>query len=186
MLRARLDGAQSGRTGLSLVTPDGDVVVAADLPAEAAAKMARDLNAFVTEASQHDVDARAPRGAGLGAFYAALAAALAFLGALAYRSAPRVRVELDAPLDVVRVVRRLWPFRPHARSVARGDVADAVVEGIPAGAPDRFRVTLVRKDGGREPLTVAYHAGDRAAQDALALAIRDFVRAPADAPPAAQ
>ena len=136
----------------------------------------RDVNAFLADAGARSVNARAERGAGLGAFYAALTAVLAVLGALAYRSAPRVRVELDDAMDAVRVVRRTWPIRARARSLARTEVADAVVEGIPANAPERFRVTLVRADGAREPLTAAYHAGDRAPHEALAAAIRAFAQ----------
>lgn len=179
VLGVRLDVAQSGRagrSGLSLVTVGAAVVVADDLREDAAAKMARELNAFLVDPAPHAVDARAPRGPGLGTFYAALAAALALLGAFAYRSAPQVHVELDPATDAVIVVRRLWPFRAHRRSTARDVIVGVVVEGIPAGAPDRFRVTLVKKDGEREPLTIAYHAGGRAPHDALAFAVLDFVR----------
>jgi hypothetical protein len=174
ILRARLDGTQSGATAVVLVLPGEPLVVATELAAPTAEALVRDVNAFLADAASRRVEARAPRGAGLGAFYGGMVAVLAVLGALAYRSAPRVRVELDVAMDAIRVVRRTWPLPARARSLPRADVADAVVEGIPQGAPDRFRVTLVRKDGGREPLTGAYHAGARAPHDALAAAIRAF------------
>ncbi len=178
VLRARADRSLAGRASVVLVTAGADVVASDDLPEEAAAGVARDVNAFLASPGAPALDVRVPRAAGLAAFYALLSAALALAGALAYRSAPRVHVELDPDLDVVRVVRRLWPFRPYARSTARADVAEAVVEGIPEGEPARFRVTLVTRAGDRAPLTRAYYSGDRAPHDALAAAIRAFVRAP--------
>ncbi len=178
VLGARLEGGQSGATGIALITPDGPIAVDEDLPPDVAARIVREISAFLVDPAARQVDARAERGAGLGIFYAVLAAALAILGALAYRSAPRVRVELDADMDAVRVVRTLWPLRSRAKSTARAEIADVVVEGIPEAAPDRHRVTIVRKDGAREPLTTAFHAGDEAAHVALADAIRAFVASP--------
>jgi hypothetical protein len=173
ILRARLEPAE-GLVRLALVTPQGQTPVL-ETTLENGERMRRAIDHFVADPGEPSLEVSDGRGYWMYVFYASLVLSLAAFAVYLLRAAPRVTIELDPALDVLRVVRKVWLLRPAPRSFARARLADAVVEGIPEASPDRWRVVLVTREGERAPLTRAYHAGDRAPHDALVEKIRAFV-----------
>jgi hypothetical protein len=173
ILRARLEPSE-GLVRLALVTPQGTTQVLETTP-ENGERMRKEIDGFVADPARSSLTVADGRGNAIYAFYALLTLALAGFAVYLLRAAPRVRVELDRALDVVRVVRHVLFTRPARTSFERARVSDAVVEGIPEKTPERWRVLIVTKDGARTPLTRAYHAGERAPHDAIAAKIRGFL-----------